>query len=55
MSDSLTSGLCADNAIKQRGKPCKKSPNGKHKWKRQGLWPSEWDECIYCKECIYYK
>jgi len=55
MSSSHDAGYYAEDARKEKEKKCKKSSDGKHKWKRIGTGPSSWDECIHCKVSVYYK
>lgn len=57
MGSVLDSGAAVDRSMKLLKTKCKskKSKNGKHKWKRHGLWPSQWDECKHCGLHLYYK
>lgn len=53
MSSLIDSGYSADKAGKEKERKCSKG--GEHKWKRQGHWPSHWEECEKCGKTIYWK
>lgn len=57
MSSSRDAGYYVDKAYKTTQTKCinEKSPNKEHKWIKHGSWPSQWEECDYCKQTIYWK
>ena len=57
MSSILDSGYYADQASKAKKEKCPKSKNKNksHRWKKFGQWPSNWEECQFCKDTIYWK
>lgn len=55
MSSSIDAGYYADQQEKTLNEKCKKSKDGKHKWKLFGTYPSTWQECKNCKIKTYSK
>lgn len=53
MGSSISSGHYADDAHRERQKPCPKG--GEHEWEQKAPPPSRWDKCKKCGTDIYSK
>ena len=55
MGSIMSTGYYRDKAKRIQETKCRKSEDGKHKFKEHGSWPSSWAECEHCGATYYDK